>query len=260
MGFFDAHAHLQFYRSGTEAAEALRLAAAAGVEVMLCNATGPGDWEAVLALAAGHKEIVPCFGLHPWFLKAAPPGWLAALESVLLRAPSCVGEIGLDGGKNAAGRARQEAVFTAQLRLAGKLGRPACLHCVKAWGSMAAILKAEKPGPFMFHSYGGPPEMVPEFAALGGYFSFGGAVLDVKRQKLRRSLLAVPADRLLFETEAPAADAPGWRAGPAGIAEVVSAAADILGRPAGELAGSSLANGKRFIGALAAPRPGAGPA
>jgi len=213
---------------------------------MLCNGTRPGDWEKVAALAAIRKAIIPCFGLHPWFLNEAPPGWLDPLEAILLRVPSCVGEIGLDGGKNAS-PPRQAAVFTAQLRLAKKLGRPACLHCVKAWGPMLEIIKAEQPGIFMFHSYGGPPEMIPELASLGAYFSFSGAIMDGKREKLRRALLAAPPDRLLFETESPGADAPGWHSGPAGIAEVVAAAAEMLGRPSEELAGSSFTNGKTFL-------------
>ncbi|MBI4351095.1 MAG: TatD family hydrolase [Elusimicrobia bacterium] len=245
---FDAHDHLQYYRSEAGRGAALRLAAEAGVELMLCNGTNPGDWEAVLDLAAENERVVPCFGLHPWRLKEGAPGWLERLESFLLRVPSCVGEIGLDGGKNAADPARQEGVFIAQLRLAKKLGRPASIHCVRTWGRMLEIIKEEAPGPFMFHSYGGPAELEAEFASLGAYFSFSGAIMDVKREKLRKALRAAPPERLLFETEAPAADAPGWRSGPAGIVEVLSAAAAVLGRPAGELSELSWANGKRFTG------------
>ncbi len=250
--FLDAHDHLQGYGSKTEAAAALRLAAEAGVGLMLCNGTSPADWEAVFELAVGNKSVIPCFGLHPWFIKEGPPGWLEELELFLVRVPSCVGEIGLDGGKNATDLARQEGVFTVQLRLAKKLDRPACLHCVKAWGRLPAILKEEKPGPFLLHSYGGPAELVAELASLGAYFSFSGAIMDAKREKLRRALPAVPPERLLFETEAPAADAPGWRAGPAGIVEVVSAAAQILGRPVEELAELSWTNGVKFISPVSA--------
>lgn len=246
MKYFDAHDHLQNYRSKTGTAVELKLAAETGVEYMLCNGTSPGDWAAVLALAAEHKGVIPCFGLHPWFIKEGAPGWLEVLEGFLARVPSCVGEIGLDGSQNATDPARQKAIFTAQLRLAKKLGRPACVHCVKAWGGMMETIKEEKPGPFMFHSYGGPAEMMAEFSSLGAYFSFSGAIMDKKREKLRRALMAAPADRLLFETEAPDADAPGWRGGPAGIAAVIKAAAGIMGKPAEELAALSLANGKKF--------------
>ncbi|HBB67830.1 MAG: hypothetical protein A2081_00925 [Elusimicrobia bacterium GWC2_61_19] len=247
MKFFDAHNHLQSYQARNKYSDAMRRAAETGVELMLCNGTSPGDWEAVAALAAENRSIIPCFGLHPWFIKEGAPGWLEKLEGLLLRVPSCVGEIGLDGGQNATDLARQEGIFAAQLRLAKKLERPACVHCVKAWGGMLEIIKEEKPGPFMFHSYGGPAELMAEFASLGAYFSFSGAILDNKREKLRRALLAAPADRLLFETEAPEADAPGWRGGPAGIAAVITAAAGVLGKPAGELAELSLVNGKKFI-------------
>lgn len=264
--YFDAHSHLQEYASARELTSALAAAKAAGVELTLCCGTSPGDWEKVAALsAAACGRVIPCFGLHPWFIKEGVPGWLEALEGLLMRLPSCVGEIGLDGGKNGTDAARQEGVFRAQLGLAKKLGRPACLHCVRAWGRMLEIIKEDRPGPFLLHSYGGAPEMMADFAGLGGYFSFGGALLDPKRGKLRRALLAAPPDRLLFETEAPEPDAPGWRAAPAGIAEVTAAAAAILGKTAEETAALSRENGRIFLGALAAaavkatpPREGEG--
>ena len=252
--YFDAHSHLQEYASTRELDAALAEAKAAGVETVLCNGTSPGDWERVAELAAAAPgAVIPFFGLHPWFIKEGPPGWLEGLESFLTRIPSGVGEIGLDGGKNATDAARQEGVFRAQLALAKKLGRPSCLHCVKAWGRMLEILKEDKPGTFMLHSYGGPAEMVLALAELGAYFSFSGAILDPKREKLRRALLATPLDRLLFETESPEPDAPGWRAGPAGILEVTAAGAAPLGKTAEETAALSTANGVRFLSGLTAP-------
>jgi TatD DNase family protein len=217
---------------------------------MLSNGTAPDDWQKVLALAAADKRVLPCFGLHPWFINKAGPLWLEELELFLKRAPSCVGEIGLDGAKNA-GTARQEEVFTAQLKLAGKLSRPACLHCVKAWGRMLKIIKEELPGTFMLHSYGGPAEMIKEFSALGAYFSFGAAIMDPKRRKLRKALLTVPPERLLFETEPPGPDAPGLSSGPQSLPVLISAAAVVMGRPAKELAELSWANGIGFLGDIA---------
>jgi TatD DNase family protein len=185
---------------------------------------------------------VPAFGLHPWF--TAEEGWLEKLEEFLRRVPALVGEIGLDGVKAVPG---QEERFLAQLALAGSLRRPAVLHCVKSWGHMLELLKKADLPAFMLHAYGGPAEMVKDFAGLNGYFSFGGDITDPKREKLRAALAAVPPDRLLFETESPEPGAEGWRAGPAGLAEVLAAAAGVLGRPAEELAALSLANAGNFI-------------
>ena len=309
--YFDAHNHIQNYLGQREADEG-------SVELMLTNGTAPDDWQKVLALAAADKRVLPCFGLHPWFINKAGPLWLEELEIFLRRAPSCVGEIGLDGAKNA-DTVRQQEVFTAQLKLAAKLGLPACLHCVKAWRVMLKIIKEELPGTFMLHSYGGPAEMIKEFSALGAYFSFGAAItrilqnekmqdspqqrgadsalcapnpqgcirreatpehcegnssteefriMDPKRGKLRKALLTVPPERLLFETEPPSfapallpgaskrrgPDAPALSLRPQSLPALISAAAAVMGRPAEELAELSWANGIKFLGDIAAVR------
>lgn len=246
MKYFDAHNHLQNFASETELGAAMAAAAEAGVAGMLCCGTVPDDWGRVLEIAGRYEGVVPCFGLHPWF--SAEEGWQGKLEEFLRRAPgACVGECGLDGLK---GRPGHEGDFLAQLELAARFGRPAVIHCVKSWGRLLELLKPARPPRFMLHSYSGSPELLRELAALGGYFSFGGEILDPRREKLRAALAAVPPDRLLFETESPAPDEPGWRAGPAGVAEVAGAAAGLLGRTAEELAALSLENAERFIGAM----------
>lgn len=242
--YFDAHDHLQNFDSDLSLEAALGAAAAAGVQGLLCCGTGPEDWARVLELAGRYPVLRPAFGLHPWV--QAEDGWLEKLEDFLRRVPSaCVGEIGLDAAK---GQPGQEEIFTAQLELAARFRRPAVIHCVGGWGRLLELLKKAGLPAFMLHGYGGSPEMVKELSALGGYFSFGGELTDPKREKLRAALAAVPRERLLFETESPEPDAPAWRAGPAGVAEVVAAAAALLGLPAGELADLSFENAKKFTG------------
>ena len=242
-GYFDAHDHLQYFRTEDELEAAMGAAGAACVHGMLCCGTCPEDWGRVLEISGRYPLVRPAFGLHPW--AAAEGGWLEKLEEFLRRCPrAAVGEIGLDGVKDLPG---QEENFSAQLQLAARFCRPAVIHCVKSWGRMLELLKkAGLPG-FMLHAYGGSPEMIKDLAALGGYFSFGGELTDPKRAKLRAALAAVPRDRLLLETESPEPDAPGWRAGPAGIAEVTAAAAAELGLPAGELADITYENAVRFL-------------
>ena len=197
----------------------------------------------MLELSGRYPGVVPAFGLHPWF--SAEDGWQYRLEEFLRRVPAaCVGEIGLDGAKGAAG---QERDFLAQLELARQFGRPAVIHCVKSWGRLLELLSAAGLSCFMLHAYGGSPEIVKAFAELGGYFSFGGELKDPRREKLKAALAAVPPERLLFETESPEGDAPGWRSGPAGVAEVVEISAAVLGRSAEDMAELSVANAARFL-------------
>ena len=211
---------------------------------MLCNATRPAEWGRVREITAAHPGIIPCYGVHPWFSAEAAGDWLEKLEAFLLLAPSCAGEIGLDAARATPG---QEEIFRAQLKLALKLGRPAVIHCVRAWGRLLEIIRETAPPRFMLHAYSGAPELVKELAALGGYFSFGVGLMVPERAKLRASLAAVPRGRLLLETEAPAPGA-ACGAGPAGIVEIVKAAAAVLGVNAGELAELSCRNGSEFTG------------
>lgn len=246
MKYFDAHNHLQNFSSDAELDSAMKAASEAGVEGMICCGTMPDDWARVLEISCRYPGVTPGFGLHPWF--QAEDGWLGKLEEFLRRVPgACAGEIGLDGTKDLPG---QEGDFISQLELARRYGRPAVLHCVGSWDRMLELVKKHPPSSFILHAYGGSPELVRDFSALGGYFSFGGELTDPKREKLRAALAAVPGERLLFETESPKPDAPGWRSGPAGIAEVVQAAAGALGKPPEELAELSLANAERFTGGM----------
>lgn len=236
MEYFDAHNHLQLYPADAALDAAMAAAAAAGVTGMLCCGTSPEDWGRVLEISCRYPGVTPCFGLHPWF--AGEDGWQGRLEEFLRRVPgACVGEIGLDAARDRPGQLED---FAAQLGLARAFARPAVLHCVRDWGALLEQLKKAGLPAFLLHGYGGSPELVKDFAALGGYFSFGRAVADPGRERLRAALAAAPADRLLFETEAPDSG------GPAGVTGVVEAAAAALGRPAEELAELSAANGGRF--------------
>jgi len=240
MEYFDAHNHLQLYPADAALDAAMAAAAAAGVTGMLCCGTSPEDWGRVLEISCRYSGVTPCFGLHPWF--SGEDGWQGRLEEFLRRSPAaCVGEIGLDGVKDRPG---QREDFAAQLELARSFGRPAVLHCVREWGPLLESVKKAGLPVFMLHGYGGSPELVTDFAALGGYFSFGAGIAAPGRERLRAALASVPADRLLFETEAPDTG------GPAGITAVVEAAAAALGRPAEELAELSAANGGRFAKGL----------
>lgn len=248
---FDAHNHLHLLADRAPAAA--ERARAAGISGMAVNATGPEDWDAVLSLAMQCPGIVPCVGLHPWKAGKVSAGWETLLRERLEKNPSaCIGEAGLDMAKDE-NFAEQEAALAMQLGLAANLGRPIVLHCVRAWGKLSEML-ARRPlkAGFMIHSFGGSVEMIHILSKAGGCFSFTGEIADTRREKLREALSAVPRDRLLFETESPALkgnNPPFWRREPAGLPEVISAAADILKVPYGELAALSGENAKRFFGA-----------
>ncbi|CAN1133709.1 Uncharacterized metal-dependent hydrolase YabD [Linum perenne] len=139
--------------------------------------------------------VVPCFGLHPWFIRERTPNWFNTLQEFFEATPSAaVGEIGLDKGSH--GKTidftDQVEVFKKQLQLAKELNKPASVHCVRAFGDLLTIMKSMGPFPagVILHSYLGSAEMVPELAKLGAYFSFSGFLMSMKTQKAKKMLAA----------------------------------------------------------------------
>jgi TatD DNase family protein len=201
----DSHLHLQspvFRECRDEIIAQLRKL---GVGILVVNATRPADWDELAELAMNVPEVIPFFGVHPWYVDDLPNGWLRRLDSLLSKFPKAgVGEIGLDKWIRGHNVTRQREVLDAQLALAEAHGRSVTLHCLQAWGNLEETL--ENSGfarPFLLHSYGGPGEMIARFLERGAYFSLSGYFfLPEKWEKLER-FDSIPLDRILLETDAP---------------------------------------------------------
>lgn len=191
--FTDAHAHLP---ERAEDDATFRPPAHARI---LLNAARPQDFPRVAALAKKFpNEIVPAFGVHPWFAEEWNAEAKRALCNYFLDTNrATVGEIGLDRARsrgNTDAFAAQERAFREQLEIAAEFRAPLTVHCVRAFGATEKILReffdAGKLPPFLLHAYAGSTEQAKIFAALGGVFS-------APRKTLPPSCVVVP------ETDAP---------------------------------------------------------
>jgi Mg-dependent DNase len=203
MPYFDAHCHIA-PEPGPAAKELPPESAFAGR--LLCGTT-PADWHKVAAFCnQPENKATPAFGLHPWEISGAPENWLDTLSACLEDNPSAwLGEAGLDKIKVMdAPFDRQKEVLATQLNLARDLGRPVSLHCVRAWEELLPLLDGEfltGQNVFVMHAFSGPDTYLKAFAARGGYFSLGCAVLDKAFKRQRAAAAAIPFDRLLIESD-----------------------------------------------------------
>ncbi|XP_021895378.1 uncharacterized protein LOC110812819 isoform X8 [Carica papaya] len=196
MKLFDVHCHLQDPQIIDKAPKLISTAVDSGVVHFAVNGLSEKDWHLVKEMGERYPSVVPCFGLHPWYVAERSSQWFDTLKEFFENTPSAaVGEIGLDKGSQGKkiNFVDQVEVFQQQLELAKTLKRPASVHCVRAYGDLLEIMKSK--GPFLhgilLHSYLGSAEMVPEFAKLGAYFSFSGFLMSLKGQKAKKILKAV---------------------------------------------------------------------
>lgn len=206
MRLFDTHCHLQASALVAQGEALYERARRAGVAGFVVCSTAPDDWAAVEGLAQARPQVLPAFGVHPWYLPdSSPSAWLGPLEDLLKAHPGAwVGEIGLD---RTAGPPleRQEEAFAPQLELAGRWGRPASLHCRRTWDRLGWHLARRRHSevPVVLHSFGGSVDVARQFLDYHAYFSFSGALTRDRNQRLPEVVRFLPHDRVLIETDSP---------------------------------------------------------
>ena len=240
----DTHAHL-----GEDAAEVLARARAAGVDRVVVVATMVADAHAALALADAEEGVYASLGIHPHEAGTATPADVEQLRSLLAHPKAvAVGETGLDHFRDYAPRDAQRRLFEAQLALAAETGKPVVIHTRAADAETLELLAAHE-GDVVLHCFSSPA-LLPEATARGWYVSFAGNVTYKNAYELRASARAVPAERLLAETDSPYL-APqavrGRRNEPAFVAHTYAALAEARGVEPAELAAQIEANADRVF-------------
>jgi TatD DNase family protein len=240
----DTHAHLDALG---DPAGAVSRARSAGVERIVSIGCGIASTRATLAIADAEAGVSVAAGIHPH--QAADGESLGELATLADGRLVAMGEIGLDFFRDYAPRDDQRRVFTEQLELAEHAGLPVIVHSRAAEEETAALL-AGFGGTVVLHCFSSPA-LLPVALDRGYYVSFAGNVTYPKAPELREAAHAVPAERLLAETDCPyLAPQPvrGERNEPAYVVHTVAALADARGEDAAELSQRIDANASAAFG------------
>ena len=232
----DSHVNLHASQFDEDRDAVIARAREAGVGLMVEISDKLSTFEATHALAMAHADIWATVGVHPH--EAKDYGDLTADRLVELAArPKVVGigECGLDFHYDLSPRDVQAAVFRQHVEAARRTGLPLVVHTREADAVMADILTEEQArGPFRFlmHCYTSGPELAEKAAELGAWFSVSGIATFKAATEVREIIAAMPADRIIVETDCPyLAPVPhrGRRNEPAYVGHVLEKLAGIRG-------------------------------
>jgi len=232
----DSHVNLHAPQFDEDRDAVIARAREAGVGLMVEISDRLATFEATHGLAMAHDDIWCTVGVHPHEARHYPDLTAERLTELAAR-PKVVGigECGLDFHYDLSPRDVQAAVFRRHIEAARRTGLPLVVHTREADETMATILEEEQakaPFRFLMHCYTSGPELAEKAAELGGWFSVSGIATFKAAAEVREIVAAMPADRIIVETDCPyLAPVPhrGRRNEPAYVGLVLDKLAEIRG-------------------------------
>jgi TatD DNase family protein len=257
--FADSHCHLNYKGLVEDQQAVLSRARAAGVSAMLNIATRSSEWDAIVALAEREPDVWASVGIHPHEADAHPEVQTALLvERAQHPRVVGIGETGLDYYYEHSDRAQQQVNFRVHIAAARETGLPLIVHTRDAEADTAAILTEEMGKgtfPALIHCFTASAAFGQAMLELGLSISLSGIVTFKSAADVQAVAAAIPADRLLIETDAPfLAPVPhrGRPCEPAFVADTARFLAQLRGEPVEQLAAQTHANFFALFGKAAA--------
>ena len=203
----DSHCHLDYFED-SELHAVVERAREQGVKRFITIGTSVAQAGRAKEIAQRFPDVWCTVGVHPMNVAEAPLVEVAELVA-LADHPRVVGigESGLDHFYDTAPRDLQAESFRHHVRAAQVTGLPLVIHARQADDEIARILREERDagGPFdaLLHCFSSGRALAEEVVENGGYVSFSGILTFPRSRDLREIAAALPAERLLVETDSP---------------------------------------------------------
>lgn len=217
-GGADSHAHLDSKEFESSLDSVIKKALDVGLSSIGNVFLSPEAYHKSQSRLAGFPEVFFLLGIHPCDGLQCTSKCLDEIETIFksdgrLRA---VGEIGLDYHWDSCPQELQRRAFAMQLEMAKALDKPVVIHCREAEADCLTLLEAGgfKDYPLLWHCFGGDKDLAKRIVRNGWRISIPGSVTYPANTALREACAAIPAERLLLETDCPYLSPVPWRGTP----------------------------------------------
>ncbi len=205
---FESHAHYDDKQFDPDREELLSSMEEHGIGKIINVGSDFASCKHTLELTQQYEFLYGALGIHPSDiadLNEEVYEWLRS--AALLPKVAAIGEIGLDyyWEKNSEVQSRQRYWFCRQMELAWELSLPVIIHSREAAEDTLKLMKGihaqEIPG--VVHCFSYSPELAEEYVKMGYHIGIGGVVTFKNSRKLKETVVRVPLERILLETDCP---------------------------------------------------------
>ena len=203
----DTHSHIYSEEFDADGDEVIQRAKEAGVTKIVLPNVDAQSLPRMLELEAQYPDY--CYaavGLHPESVKENYQIELDIIREELERRKYlAVGEIGIDLYWDKTYQTEQIRAFQTQVEWAIEFNLPVIIHVRNSHNETIQALKpySGKGLKGIFHCFGGTPEEAAEIFSLGDFKLGIGGVVTFKNSGLAATLIHIPLEKLILETDSP---------------------------------------------------------
>ena len=203
----DTHSHIYSEEFDADRDEVIKSAKEAGVTKIVLPNVDTQSLPRMLELEAQYPDY--CYaavGLHPESVKENYQIELDIIREELERRKYlAVGEIGIDLYWDKTYQTEQIRAFQTQVEWAIEFNLPVIIHVRNSHNETIQALKpySGKGLKGIFHCFGGTPEEAAEIFSLGDFKLGIGGVVTFKNSGLAATLMHIPLEKLVLETDSP---------------------------------------------------------
>ena len=200
--FIDTHCHLSKY-DYDNVDEVIKNALDNNVKYLIISGWSRDTIKDSIEVANKYENVYLSIGYHPSEADITTEEDLEELKKLAKENPKviAIGEIGLDYHWVKDNKDKQIELFKKQIEIAKELNLPLVIHSRDAFQDTFDILKESK-HVGVIHCFSGNKENARDYLSIGFYLGIGG-VLTFKNTNLKDTLLTIPVDKILLETDSP---------------------------------------------------------
>lgn len=204
----DTHSHLFLEEFSDDLPQVMERAREAGVTRIFMPNIDSTTIDSMLSVCDAYPGFCyPMIGLHPTSVNESYEQELEIVHDQLSKPNNyvAIGEIGLDLYWDKTFLKEQLLVFEQQIQWALEYDLPIVIHSREAFDYIYKVMEPYKKAPLtgIFHSFTGTKEEAARLLEYEGFMLGINGVVTFKKSTLPETLLTVPLERIVLETDSP---------------------------------------------------------